>query len=69
MSDVQSNNDFRRPDRESVGVARIRPNRGQSNWPFGPVGIRQERRNPFRSNEMDMTNTPRRRWNDPKTDA
>lgn len=69
MSDVHSKGDMSRPDRESVGAVRIRRQRGHSNWPFGPVGIRQERRSPFRANELDMTNTPRRRWNDPKTDA
>jgi hypothetical protein len=40
------------------------PPRAHDTWPFGPVGIRQERRKPYRSNEMSMGQTPRRRWSD-----
>lgn len=55
-------------ERESA-PAQVRRQRGQSNFPFGPVGVREQRRQPFRANELEMSNTPRRRENDNKTDA
>jgi hypothetical protein len=38
--------------------------RGVSSWPFGPVGVREERRQPYRANDVSMSAAPRRRWSD-----
>jgi hypothetical protein len=45
--------------RANPGIARAR-----CAWPFGPIGIRQERRKPYRVNDIAMGQTSLRRWND-----
>lgn len=69
MSDIPFLKDGQPSSTEKPGLAGIRRQRGQSTWPFGPVGVRQERRRPFRANDLEMSNTPRRRATDHKTDC
>ncbi len=68
MQDTRFPIDARPSDYDSGGVAKVQRQRGQSSWPFGPVGIRERRRDPFRANELGLTNSPRRRWTDRKAE-
>lgn len=68
MSDPQF--DSHRRDKASVvhSMSPLKRVRGKSSWPFGPVGIRGERRKPFRANEFSLsasrTDHPLRRADD-----
>ena len=68
MQDISCSLDAPKLDPDSARVVQIKRQRGLSSWPFGPVGVREERRKPFRANEMSLANTPRRRSTDLKPD-
>ena len=67
MRDTQFEPEAKKQDR--LSAVSLQRTRGKSSFPFGPVGVRQERRKAFRANELSMSNAsmvphPRRRETD-----